>query len=244
MNQPNRLFGQNTKRLKVEADGTVHTAAGFLKPVTAFLQTAVAAGRTSCGLHLSQATLARPLRSDITSWRHLDAHTCTKQMQQFIRVVWRERVRILAGLVIYLRHSRLWLPIDTVKWYRARISLWPRFREFPQSLQTCLYSTSSFHTVPIPFSTLQILGYSLSCCTATNKVNSRPWPVLFLSLSHSCTPRQCAVLAIRLHIWQAIGCPNISFRDRPHSVQPNPSSTSSSHLILRNTCSFGKFTKN
>jgi hypothetical protein len=36
--KPNTLHGQNTKRLNVEADGTVlvHTAAGLLKPVIAF----------------------------------------------------------------------------------------------------------------------------------------------------------------------------------------------------------------
>jgi hypothetical protein len=97
MKQPNTLFGQNTKRLNVEVDGTLHTAVGLLKPITAFLQTAVTACRTSCGRHLSQATLARPLWSDITSWRHFDAHTCAKQTQHLIGAVWRKRVRILAG---------------------------------------------------------------------------------------------------------------------------------------------------
>jgi len=49
-------------------------------------------------------------------------------------------------------------------------------------------------------STLQTLCCSLSCCTATNKVNSRPRPALFLSLPHSSAPCQGAVLATRLHI--------------------------------------------
>ena len=99
---------------------------------------------------------------------HTHTHTHTKQMQQLIGVVWRERVRILAGLVVYLRHSLLWLPSDTVKRYRAKISLWLRFREFPLSLQTCRCSTSTYHTVSVRrsfrHSTLQILGYSLFVC--------------------------------------------------------------------------------